>query len=1101
MGSYKDGSRPDRRRVGATTMPSATLVRQLSDELAHLLRVRDRAGALGRAVRAEIEQSLTVQRGQLLRVLDDAASHVRRELDSLTEIGPFGSRADEPRVALEDAAAFVLDAFDAVVAVLQPEADEIDGEAATTMLRAATEKLSDVEAAVSTFHTLIERLDAFLRFQLADLPPSSMMDFIGLRGAIGKSIAAVVSGDGEVHRSGQDITREIANIISHAERNRDGAISEAQRTRDLAVAAAQRDLQHARVEAHQTHANETASAKNATASVVVERERVRADVLEAVKRARLDVRSYRPKLRFAEATLIGAARMFGSKLPLYQRSWIDAEWQRFRPPSVPPRDVQAASLRIGHRRFDVSGTAVELPFLLPFLGASHLAVVDESNQGRALPVAIGLLCRLLATYPAGLLRLDIFDRRDIGQHFRVFTNALPGELVRVLHKVSELDSTLDELLADAKQELARLPVNDPSILELATRTNARKRATIVVLKDYDEAKFEAHTAELIEAIQRQGHRVGVHLLLLPTRSDRASRDIATLRVTDQGAELAMAGGGTRPFRLDPRLSDAAAQRFVRAVAASFDAPDYLAISLLEALPASEAAYKESSSSRLRADIGYTDESRPFSIDFDSQRDIHALIVGDTGTGKSSLLHIIIATLAMRYSPDELRLVMLDDKEGSEFSFYEQLLPHLRLLELNRDAYFARTILDDFAARMRDRQALFADAHVSDLTEYRRAFPAAIMPRELLIWDDLREAVTHDEKLSDEIVRLLTEIAARGRSAGFHLLLAMPSLTQVEHRLKPVLQHVKQHLQLTDPGHGSDGKTWRARVPRSDRPDAARPDASDILIRLLRFDKSRERPDLRARLKSVLLLTGRSEPRPKVLRGDRLASLPPEIPRETDGTPTPRFYLGERVDAGDVPMSITLGKEFGANTLFVGSADVIGRLFEFAFVAAARGAAKAGGVVYACGLSSRVAALPRALAACVRPAGPEEIAAVLEEEARHSLVFIRDLVQFTSRLGRERRTKPLEAMKRLPLDGGHVMAWSPTVAGLSDLSFDGPAAIFGFRVVSAQDDASLRALDPRSAAPISPTRGWLFPPHGEPVMFVPYHIDESALVDVEPEHVE
>ena len=55
-----------------------------------------------------------------------------------------------------------------------------------------------------------------------------------------------------------------------------------------------------------------------------------------------------------------------------------------------------------------------------------------------------------------------------------------------------------------------------------------------------------------------------------------------------------------------------------------------------------------------------------------------LIAGKTGSGKSTLLHALITNGALRYSPDELELYLIDFKKGVEFKVYATMeLPHAR----------------------------------------------------------------------------------------------------------------------------------------------------------------------------------------------------------------------------------------------------------------------------------------------------------------------------------------------------------------------------------------------------------------------------------------
>src|SRR5581483_7367935 len=48
---------------------------------------------------------------------------------------------------------------------------------------------------------------------------------------------------------------------------------------------------------------------------------------------------------------------------------------------------------------------------------------------------------------------------------------------------------------------------------------------------------------------------------------------------------------------------------------------------------------------------------------------HVLVAGKTGSGKSTLLHALITNLALRYSPDEIELYLIDFKQGVEFKVY------------------------------------------------------------------------------------------------------------------------------------------------------------------------------------------------------------------------------------------------------------------------------------------------------------------------------------------------------------------------------------------------------------------------------------------------
>jgi len=59
---------------------------------------------------------------------------------------------------------------------------------------------------------------------------------------------------------------------------------------------------------------------------------------------------------------------------------------------------------------------------------------------------------------------------------------------------------------------------------------------------------------------------------------------------------------------------------------------------------------------------------------------HVLMAGKTGSGKSTLMHILVTNLALHYSPDELEFYLIDFKKGVEFKTYAaNRLPHARVI--------------------------------------------------------------------------------------------------------------------------------------------------------------------------------------------------------------------------------------------------------------------------------------------------------------------------------------------------------------------------------------------------------------------------------------
>src|SRR5207248_5455430 len=132
--------------------------------------------------------------------------------------------------------------------------------------------------------------------------------------------------------------------------------------------------------------------------------------------------------------------------------------------------------------------------------------------------------------------------------------------------------------------------------------------------------------------------------------------------------------------------------------------------------------------------------------------------GKTGSGKSTLWHTLILNLALRYSPDEIELYLIDFKKGVEFKHYsEHQLPHARVIAIESEREFGLSVLQRLDGILRERGDRFRDAAVNDLAGYRAARPGEKIPRILLIVDEFQEFFVEDDKLAQEAALLLDRL--------------------------------------------------------------------------------------------------------------------------------------------------------------------------------------------------------------------------------------------------------------------------------------------------------------------------------------------------------
>ncbi len=150
---------------------------------------------------------------------------------------------------------------------------------------------------------------------------------------------------------------------------------------------------------------------------------------------------------------------------------------------------------------------------------------------------------------------------------------------------------------------------------------------------------------------------------------------------------------------------------------------------------------------------------------------HYLVAGATGSGKSVCLNTMIVSLIMRYSPEDLRLILIDPK-SVEFSVYEHI-PHLMIDEIITNPKKAIAVLGWAYEEMERRFKTFRESgqFVVDIDSYNQevAGPTvAKMPRIVIIIDELADLMQTCKK---DLESRICAIAQKARSAGIHLVLA------------------------------------------------------------------------------------------------------------------------------------------------------------------------------------------------------------------------------------------------------------------------------------------------------------------------------------------
>lgn len=147
---------------------------------------------------------------------------------------------------------------------------------------------------------------------------------------------------------------------------------------------------------------------------------------------------------------------------------------------------------------------------------------------------------------------------------------------------------------------------------------------------------------------------------------------------------------------------------------------------------------------------------------------HCLIAGTTKSGKSVSLNAFLLSLIYKFTPRDLRLVLIDPKR-IELGTYEGI-PHLAMPVITEQDDFLPAITWVFE-EMERRYNIFQDYDVLTIVELNKVLVEQRKPKLpyiVMIMDEFSDWIT---SAGIEVENMLQRIAQKARAAGIHVILA------------------------------------------------------------------------------------------------------------------------------------------------------------------------------------------------------------------------------------------------------------------------------------------------------------------------------------------
>lgn len=483
-------------------------------------------------------------------------------------------------------------------------------------------------------------------------------------------------------------------------------------------------------------------------------------------------------------------------------AWNCDKWEELTPRTEFPEIVYTGTVPLNDSMFDLK-TRQDDNFTLPDLTEFSLPVMmsypecgsmmlrtGTQTRGTALEILFNTALRILTSFPPAKARFTILDPVGLGQNFSAlmhladYDESLVGG--RIWTETAHIEKRLGEITGHIEKVIQKYLRNRYESIDEYNREagDMAEAYQFIIIADFPNG-FSELAVERLMSILNSGVKCGVYTLIhldekqpLPEMFREKTLLEQALVIREKSGQLAVDAEclGRNPFEPESLPEARLVTPLLQKIGMMSSASKRVELPFDAVLPDKSRFWQASAEDGIRVPIGKAGADRLQYLDLGHGTAQHALISGKTGSGKSTLFHVVISSVSIWFSPSEVQMYLIDFKKGVEFKTYARnRTPHARVIAIESDREFGLSALRSIDNEFTRRGELFRNEGVQSLSAFRKKQPHTPMPRILLIIDEFQEFFTEDDGVAQDAALLLDRIVRQGRAFGVHVVLGSQTL--------------------------------------------------------------------------------------------------------------------------------------------------------------------------------------------------------------------------------------------------------------------------------------------------------------------------------------